>query len=71
MPKRRDRKLPEPGTKYKKTYKGEEYTLRVVSASGGIAYKVGSDTYRSPAAAAKAITESEVNGWKFWGMDDE
>lgn len=71
MPKRRERKPPEPGNKYKKTYKGETYTLRVVSASGRIAYRVGSDTYSSPTAAAKAITENEVNGWKFWGMDDE
>lgn len=69
MAKRKERKLPRPGTRFSRTYKGETYTMEVVSQEGRIGYKVGQEIYSSPTAAAGVITDTTVNGWKFWGLD--
>ena len=69
MGKRKERKLPLPGTRFPRTYKGEIYIMEVVSQEGRIGYKVGQVICDSPTAAAKVITKTEVNGWAFWGLE--
>jgi hypothetical protein len=69
MPRRKERTPPPAGTTYKKEYKGQFYTLLVAKEQGRVVFKVGKETFRTPTAAAKAITRTEVNGWDFWGMD--
>ena len=55
--------LPAPGTTLRRTFKGKEYKLRAV-ADG---FRLGSTTYRSLTAAAKAVTKyPSVNGRLFW-----
>ena len=51
------------GTKLRARYKGSQYFATIVDdnwidSSGG--------QHASPSAAAKAITETSVNGWRFW-----
>jgi len=69
MPKRKRRALPEVGATFERDYRGKQYRLRVVDKSGETWFEVGGRTFRSPSAAAKSITRSEVNGWVFWGID--
>lgn len=70
MPIKKVRTSPRAGATFKKLYKGRSYTLEVVvSRDNELRYKVGRELYGSPSGAAKAITEREINGWKFWGMD--
>jgi len=69
MPRRKERTAPRVGATYTRTYVGQRYTMRVVEESGGIAYSVLGEEFKSPSAAAKAITKHEVNGWEFWGME--
>lgn len=69
MAKRKNRKMPKTGEVFEKTFDGKRYVLTVVNDGQRIGYKVGQTIYPSPSAAAKAITETEVNGWKFWRID--
>ena len=50
------------GTEFRAIYKGQTYTARV--EAGGLA--VNGSRYDSPSAAAVAITNNAVNGWRFW-----
>lgn len=69
MPAKKPHPKPSVGSKYEKTFKGKNYTLEVVKNVGGIAYKLKGSEYSSPSAAAKSVTNGEVNGWRFWGID--
>ncbi|MFC1915238.1 DUF2924 domain-containing protein [Chloroflexota bacterium] len=69
MPKRKERKLPQSGSRFSKTFKGETYTMEVVKEAGVVRYKVGREVYASLSAAAKSITKTDVNGWVFWGLE--
>ncbi len=51
------------------TYKGKTYKADLIKSSGQIKYK--NQIYKSPSAAAKAVTQKEaVNGWDFWCVED-
>ncbi len=66
MPKAKKRQAPPVGSQFPKTYKNVKYTLTVIKSDGGVAYKLGRAVFSAPSAAAKSITGSEVNGWRFW-----
>jgi hypothetical protein len=51
-----------PGTQFRATYKGKQYTGTV----GNAALVMSGERYTSPSAAAVAITGNPVNGWRFW-----
>ena len=69
MAKKKERKPPRIGSRFNKEYKGKNYKMTVTKIKNGIGYKVGDVVYRSPSAAAKSITKSEINGWLFWKID--
>jgi hypothetical protein len=50
------------GTDFRATYKGQTYTARV---AGG-ALVLNGQTFASVSSAARAITGSNVDGWRFW-----
>ena len=50
------------GAEFRATYKGRTHTARV---EGG-ALVLNGKKYPSPSAAAVSITDSAVNGWRFW-----
>jgi len=68
MPKRKERNLPQLGSRFSRIYKGETYIMEVVKEAGMVQYKVGRKIHSSPSAAAKSITNTEVNGWVFWRL---
>ena len=70
MPRRKVRQPPPVGSKYKKVYRGNRITMIVVSTDKGVGFKVGGKVYASPSGAAKSITGGEVNGWRFWGIEN-
>ena len=51
------------GTKFRATYKGRSYHAEIRNGLW-----IGEDglTRTSPSDAARAITETNVNGWRFW-----
>jgi len=51
------------GTQFRVTYKGRTYTAEIKDGEW-----IGVDGIRraSPSEAAHAITETNVNGWRFW-----
>lgn len=51
------------GTQLKATYKGKEYRAEV---KGGRIVSTGGKLFNSLSAAAKSITENNVNGLRFW-----
>ena len=69
MPERKPRKLPKPGSTFKRDYHGETYSLSVVEQKGRVLYRLQGETFNSPTAAAKSLTKYAVNGWAFWKMD--
>jgi hypothetical protein len=69
MPERKPRKLPKPGSTFKKEFKGKAYNLSVVEQGGRLIYRLQGESFDSPSAAAKSLTNHEVNGWVFWRMD--
>lgn len=69
MPKHKERPTPKVGTRYEKRFKGKDHILHVVENEGRVCYKLGREIFASPTAAAKSLTKSEINGWKFWQMD--
>jgi hypothetical protein len=73
MPKRIERKsLPKLGSTLEKSYKGHIYKAKVISVNeskGHVRLEVNGKKYASPSAAAKALTGSETNGWRFWGIN--
>ena len=50
------------GTELRATYKGKTFTGRV--QSGG--FMLNGQRYDSPSPAAMSVTDSAVNGWRFW-----
>jgi predicted CopG family antitoxin len=50
------------GTEFRASYKGK---LHTAVADGG-AMVFNGQTYTSPSAAAMSVTDSAVNGWRFW-----
>lgn len=50
------------GTDFRARYKGREFMARVL----GGAMVFDGQAFKSPSAAAFAITGNSVNGWKFW-----
>lgn len=68
---KKPRKHPRVGTTFSHTYKGRTHAVRVVRLGDGLGYELGGEVYASPTAAAKAVTGTAVNGWQFWGMDEE
>jgi predicted CopG family antitoxin len=50
------------GTEFRANYKGKVHTARV---EGG-ALALNGKKYDSPSAAAMSVTDSAVNGWRFW-----
>ena len=69
MPIRKAHTLPKVGDTFKRTFKQVQYTMKVVKEEKRIGYKVGNSVYRSPSAAAKSVTQTAVNGWKFWHIE--
>jgi len=69
MAKQKRRKEPPVGSKFQKLFKHGFFTLEVVKHKGRIGYKMKGTRYPSPSAAARAVTNTSVNGWVFWGMD--
>ena len=61
----RDIRLPMPGTRLKRKYKGHVYEVEVLDK--GFAYD--GEVYRSLSAIAQAITGSHWNGYLFFGID--
>lgn len=51
------------GTKFRATYKGQSYHA---SIAGGRWTDQNGMTHSSPSAAASAISQTNVNGWRFW-----
>lgn len=50
------------GTELRAKYKGQVHTARVEAG----ALVLNGRSYESPSAAAMAITNGPVNGWRFW-----
>ncbi|HKR20386.1 MAG TPA: DUF2924 domain-containing protein [Stellaceae bacterium] len=51
-----------PGTSLRAKYKGQVHTARI--ERGGIV--VGGKHFATPSDAARAVTGTNVNGWRFW-----
>lgn len=68
MTARKKRANPSIGSKFRRRFKGSGHLLEIVKSDGKIAYKVNSVLYGSPTAAARAVTNTQVNGWRFWGI---
>ena len=58
--------LPKVGGSFTKIYKGTEVKVTVTKDG----FQIGKETYPSLTAAAKAVrgTDSEINGWAFFGL---
>lgn len=69
MPKRKERPTPKVGSSFEKIFHGKTRTLHVMKQDKGMCYEMDGKMFNSPSAAAKTLTKSEVNGWRFWGMD--
>jgi hypothetical protein len=69
MPARKQRPNPKVGVEYVREYKRKTYKLKVIRTGGSIVYELAGSVFPSPSAAAKSITNSEVNGWRFWEID--
>lgn len=70
MPVRKAHGLPKVGDTFNRTFKHVQYTMTIVRARKGIGYKVGNNIYSSPSAAAKSVTQTAVNGWTFWHIEE-
>lgn len=69
MPAAKQRPKPTAGIEFVKKYNRKTYKLKVVKAEGDIGYELGGKLFTSPSSAAKSLTKTEVNGWKFWNID--
>ncbi len=63
---KKDRRLPPPGTVLTRNYRGERIAVTVLS--NGFEYE--GTRYRSLSAVAKAITGSHWNGYRFFGLTE-
>lgn len=69
MPKLKEHVMPKIGTIFEKKYRGRCFKLAVVRHSGETVFALGGEMFKTPTAAAKSITKSEINGWFFWGIE--
>lgn len=69
MPKAKQRPTPKIGSEFVREYKGKTYTLKVVRTESGVGYELRGTVFSSASTAAKSITKTEINGWKFWKID--
>ena len=61
-----------PGVTLVAKYKGSEHTCEVVEEDGALRYVLpGGQTFKSPSAAGRAITASQVNGYRFWTIQEQ
>ena len=63
------RELPPVGTELVGRYRGQEVSARIVANDdhhGASAVECRGTRYRSLSAAARAVTGTSVNGWRFW-----
>jgi len=67
--KRKEHGMPPPGSVYKRNYKGKLVSMQVVKGKDRVFFRVNDRDYESPSGAAKAVTETSVNGWLFWGIE--
>jgi hypothetical protein len=68
MAKKHGHAVPKVGTVIQKKYKKKVYSMVIVKDGSQVTFEVNGRKYASPSAAAKSITKSEVNGWKFWNL---
>ncbi len=60
------------GTKLVARHKKTLYSAEVVETDEGVRYRIEDGReFKSPSAAAKAITGGAVNGWRFWSLAGE
>ncbi len=53
-------------------YKGEQHTCEVIEREGALVYvRPSGETFTSPSAAGRAVTGSNVNGYRFWSVVDD
>jgi hypothetical protein len=69
MAKRKDRTPPPIGASFIRKYKKKAHAMKVVANGDAVGYLVRGTVFKTPTAAAKAITKTEVNGWVFWGIE--
>ena len=73
MPHRKVRtEFPSVGTVLTRTFKGETFQAKVLSVNpdaGSVTVELKGQSYNTLTAAAKVVTGTEVNGWKFWGLE--
>lgn len=68
------RELPPVGTILHGKFKGKPYQARIVkdeNSRNGKSIKYNNKLYPSMSAAAKAITNQSVNGWRFWKYEEK
>jgi hypothetical protein len=72
MPRRTERRPPKVGQVFERDYKGKGYRMVVVETESGIGFKVGSQVFPTPTAAAKAVVGQDrfISGPWFWHMDE-
>jgi hypothetical protein len=68
MARKIEHEVPEPGSVYRHTFKGQEHVMTVVKEAGEIRFLVSGRSYPSPSGAAVAITGKPTNGWLFWNI---
>jgi hypothetical protein len=66
---RKERPLPNPGSKFTRKCKGIIYEMTVVIVGDKMQFKVGNEMFDSPTGAAKFVSKQQVNGWSFWKID--
>lgn len=69
MPIHKKRETPVIGYVFERKYHNQIYRLKVINSGTGVAYELNGKTFKTPTAAAKSLTNSEVNGWEFWERD--
>lgn len=62
------RTFPAKGAMLLGRYHGKEHRATIVEQDGALRVRLGQDTYRSLSGAARAITGSAINGWRFWNV---
>jgi Protein of unknown function (DUF2924) len=60
----RDQRLPAPGSVITRTYKGNAYSIEVLTSG----FSWNDTTYKTLTAVAEAITGKHMNGFQFFGL---
>ncbi len=62
-------KVANEGVVRERPYRGHQYRLEVVADGYRVSgHEFATQTFRSPSAAAVAVTERSTNGWTFWDL---